>query len=141
MKSWVIHYKNKYPGGRVISGENSLDVYNASGEHCVSLQKGGDGGFHCVSADMGCIDRHDLSPIPKDSRVFKLKDGKIGFDEESESRKDLSKKFAKNGKIQSCEELSKQGFKFDEKQKVLSEPVKAAVVAPQPVKDAEPPQG
>lgn len=123
MKSWYLHYKNKYPGGQVKMSDSGLDVYSASGEHVICMQKDGAGGFKDVSAELGLRDRHDLSPIPKDSRVHKLVDGKVGLDEKAEERKKLASEFLcpeKKDVILSCEELKKHGFEFDEKQNKIS---------------------
>lgn len=124
MMSYIAHYKNKYPGGSVRASDHALDVYTASGEHAVALRKNGAGQWVDESAQYGCSDAHDLSPIPKDSRVHKIVGGKLGFDEHAEERKDKSKSFlcSKGEKVLSCSELSKQGFEFDEKQRLLKKP-------------------
>lgn len=121
MKSLVLHYKNKYPNGRVSFTDSSLDVYSESGEHVVAMRKNGAGQMICVSEEYGLRDRHDLAPIPKDSRVHKLVDGKIAHDEMAEERKKLRDQFIcqKRGDVVlSCADLSKQGMSFDDKQKL-----------------------
>lgn len=92
MKSLVVHYRNKYPKGRVEASEAHLSVYDSKGELRVAMQKDGHGRLICVSEEMGALDRHDLSPIPKDARVYKLhnREGQqpaIGLSEEAEERK------------------------------------------------------
>lgn len=127
MRNIAVHYKNKYPGAVVEYSDDRLDVY--SGEyHLVALRKNGAGQWVDKSEEIGCMERHDLSPIPKDARVFKEVDGKISLDEKADERRSLREKFLSNGKILSCEELSKKGFQFDEKQRLLVAPSKAASV-------------
>lgn len=67
-----VHLKNKYPGGEVYSDENSIDAYDAKGVHRVALRKNGHGQLLDVSAQLGLPDVFDLSPIPKETRAFKL---------------------------------------------------------------------
>lgn len=131
MKSLYVHYKNKYPGGRVVMSDGSLDVYSKSGEHVVALRKNGAGQVVCVSEELGLRDKHCLSPIPKDSRVFKAvsqehKPSKIGKDEKADEREQLAEEFlcpVHGDKVLSCEELEKNhGFKFDEKQRLTEGP-------------------
>lgn len=113
MKSLIVHYRNKYPGGRVHSSESALDVFCAEGRHRVALRRDGNGNMVDVSEELGCEDRHDLAPIPKASRVFKLyADGRIGRDEDAEiqGREAAGKAFADchvggKGKVPSCYEL------------------------------------
>lgn len=101
VRSWQVHYMNKYPGGRVIATDSSLDVYDADGNHRVSLCKNGAGQWACASGDCGAMDGHDLSPLPKEARVHKLqKDGKIGLDEKHEERMEARKALAVKGKIE-----------------------------------------
>lgn len=120
MLSYILHYKNKYPGGLVQSSASGLDVYDAAGNHCVALRRDGSGALVDQSAQLGCKDAHDLSPIPKDSRVFKLsKDGKIVEDEKAPARKTLREAFLKDGKILSCAEFGLEHF--DERQAVRPE--------------------
>lgn len=124
MKSVHIHLKNKYPGGSVIAKEESIDVYNADGEHVVALRKNGAQQMIDVSEEHGLRDKFDLAPIPKDSRVHKLVNGKIGFDNEHKERKEKLKDFLcpeKKDVVLSCAELEeKHGFKFDKEQKLIS---------------------
>ena len=121
-KSWFIHYKNKYPGGSVRMSDASFDVYAASGEHVVALRKDGAGGWSDQSAELGLRDAHDLAPIPKDSRVHKLVDGKVGLSEEHEHREKARGAYVcpdKKDVVLSCDALKKHGFSFDEKQKEI----------------------
>lgn len=108
MKSYHVHYANKYPGGRCSGSENSFDAYDAEGNHCVALRKDGAGQWSDKSEEFGCKDKHDLSPIPKDARYMKLyPDGKIGKSEEHDERKPNAHKYAKEngGKVPSEKEL------------------------------------
>ncbi len=86
MLSWVVHYKNKYPGGKVQASENAIDVYDVQNNHAVALRKNGAGQWVDESEKFGCVDKHCLAPIPKDARVHKVVDGKVGLDEKHEER-------------------------------------------------------
>jgi hypothetical protein len=91
MLSLIVHYKNKYPKGRVEHSESGLRVYDSQGQLRVALEKNGAGQLLCVSERYGALDRHDLSPIPKEARRIKLfgRDGespRIGHSEEYEER-------------------------------------------------------
>ena len=122
MKSLYLHYKNKYPGGQVRTSEQALDVYSASGEHVVALRRDGAGSLVDQSEALGLRDRHDLAPIPKDARVFKLVEGKIGKSEEAAEREKLRDGFLcpeKKDVVLSCKDLEKHGHKFDEKQRAV----------------------
>jgi len=126
MLGWIVHYKNKYPGGRVSTSESAFDVYDAEGNHCVALRKDGAGMWQDRSSDLGCEHAHCLAPIPKDARVHKVIEGKVSFDDKSEERKLAREKFLDDGKIPSCFDLKKAGWDFDEKGRVVSEPKKQA---------------
>lgn len=87
MKSAVVHYKNKYPGSQVHTSENSLNVFSQDGQHLICVEKNGHGQPVDRSAELGLPERHDMSPIPKESRVHKLyANGMIGKSEEFEER-------------------------------------------------------
>jgi hypothetical protein len=124
--SLYVHYKNKYPDGQVHMSESSLDVYSKSGEHVVAMRKNGANQMVCVSEELGLRDCHDLAPIPKDSRLFKIKDGKVSKDEMHDERKKLVGDYLcpmKKDVVLSCDALEKKhGHKFDEKQKLVSKP-------------------
>lgn len=123
MKSLAVHYRNKYPGGHVEQSENSLRAYDAEGKLRVRLEKGGDGMMHDMSEADGLDDRHCLAPIPKDSRIHKVRDGKISRDELADERENLKEEFVdESGRVQSCEELKKQGYEFCPAQKVTRRP-------------------
>lgn len=119
MLSLAVHYMNKYPKGSVDYNDDRLDVKDAQGRHCVALRKDGAGGLADWSEKLGCAHKHDLSPIPKDARLYKVKDGKIAFDEKAEERKKLLEQFMEDGRVLSCEDLSSKGLKFDQKQELL----------------------
>lgn len=133
MKSYVLHYKNKYPKGHVVSSENALDVYDKDGNYCVALRKNGAGQWVDCSEAEGAVDKHDLAPIPKDSRLYKEEPGSakiIKDDKFAEREKKYPKFLDKEGrKIMSCEELKKMGFEFDEKQQLTREPAADAATA------------
>ena len=119
MKQWHVHYMNKYPQGRVHSSDSSMDVFDSEGVHCVALRKDGGGNLVDRSEELGCQDRHDLSPIPKDARLYKVcpKQGHIMKDEKFEERKSKVKDFMIGSKVGSCVEDLKN-MSFDEKQKL-----------------------
>lgn len=119
-KSLQVHYMNKYPGGICEANDAGLRAYDADGKLRVCLQKGGDGGLHDVSEEMGLPDRHDLSPIPKDSRVYKVIGGKIARSEEADEREKSSKQYHRDGRVPSCEELQAEGWKFSKAQEFMS---------------------
>ena len=136
-KSWIAHYMNIY-GGHCESDDNSFRAYDADGKLRVCVQKGGDGGWHDVSEQMGLADRHDLSPIPKDSRIYKVgKNGCIEKDELHEERAGMRDGFAKDGKVLSCEALKAEGLRFDEKQNVIGKIEKKSEPAPVVAKHQE----
>lgn len=130
MKSYTLHYRNKYPKGHVQATENAVDVYDHEGSHCVALRKNGAGQWVDESGAQGCLDKHDLAPIPKDSRLFKeeVKDGaatgRIIKDEKYDERTSKIDKFLDESDrfVMSCEDLKSKGFEFDEKQRCIREP-------------------
>lgn len=108
-----------------MQSDSSLDVYSKSGEHVVALRKNGAGQMVCVSEEYGLRDKHCLSPIPKDSRVFKVNESKVSKDEKADEREQLAESFlcpVHGDKVLSCDELKKHGFGFDEKQRVTDSP-------------------
>lgn len=119
MKQWHVHYMNKYPQGRVSASDSAMDVYDSEGVHCVALRKDGGGNLVDRSEELGCKDRHDLSPIPKDARLYKLdpKSGYIVKDEKFDERKDKVKSFMVGSKVGACKEDLLE-MSFDEKQRL-----------------------
>lgn len=114
MKPYAVHYLNKYPGGRVDYSEDRLDAYDAQGAKRVSLRLGGNGLVADVGAETGAVDKHDLSPIPKNTRVHKLHtNGSVGLDDLAESRREQSAALASDGKILSIEEYKALGHEVD----------------------------
>lgn len=109
--SAAAHYKNKYPGGQVFSLETSIDVYDREGIHVVALRRDGTGRWVCASEQQGCRDRHCLSPLPKDARVWKYtKEGNIAPSEEYRSRSKINWELCEHevggsGKVPSIQEL------------------------------------
>lgn len=131
MKVLAVHYKNKYPGSKVTISDSSLDVYDADGEHRVALRRAGSGQVICQSKEQGALDCHDLSPIPKLARVYKLdKSGAIVEDDQAAARKAARSQFMAKGKVLSCEELEAKGYVFDEKQNVVTAPAAAKKTLP-----------
>jgi len=128
MNPWYVHYKNKWPGGYVSESENSLDVFCAEGIQRVALRKNGAQQWQDESEKYGLAGRHDLAPIPRDARVFKAIDGKLGRDESAADREQAREKFmcSEGLKVLSCEELKARGWEFCPKGNVLREPKQAA---------------
>ena len=146
MLSLVAHYKNKFPGGQVFLREDSLDVHDAAGNHVVALRKNGAGQWSDESVRMGCVGAaivkcekhpsgqkqvggHDLSPIPRDARAWKhySKKGErevLAPAEEHDYRSKAALKMQVGGKILSIAEDEAQGWQFDDKGAVKSEPKK-----------------
>lgn len=135
MKSWIVHYQNKYPGGRVESSDSQMSVYCASGKLRVRLEKNGAGQWLCKSEEHGADDKHCLAPIPKNARARKLyQDGhgiRIGKSEEHQERSSKASSLAVSGRILSIEEYKARGVKFDDAGNALdSAPPAAAQQAP-----------
>ncbi len=108
MKSLIVHYRNKFPGSAVKASDSSFDVYSSEGSHLVSLCKNGAGQWVDQSESLGCESKHDLSPIPRDCRVWKLnRDGMIVKDDQAEARAKVAAEAASKhgGKIPSIAEL------------------------------------
>jgi hypothetical protein len=114
-QAYAVHYKNKFPKSQVKFDDNSLDVYSVDGKHLVAVRKTGAGSIKDASKELGCFECHDLSPIPKMTRAYKLyADGNIGMAEEYRERRDYvidecSK--AIDGKSLVVENCSWGGFK------------------------------
>lgn len=97
MKAYVVHLKNKYPDCIVRSTDSSLDVHAQDGTHVIALRTNAHGQMIDMHEEYGTEEKFDLSPIPKESRAFKLyANGMIGKSEEHEDRKAWSKKNASN---------------------------------------------
>lgn len=130
MINYVVILKNRYPKGKVISSDNSLDVYVGE-DHKVALRKDGAGMWVDRSEELGCSDKWSLAPIPKDARIHKVVNGKVALDPEHKERRGLRGEFMSGDRILSCEELKEKGYRFDEKQRVEKRP--DAKAAPKPV--------
>lgn len=130
-KSWVVHLKNKFPGAKVISSDQAIDVYHQDGTHIVAMRKDGSGMWSDQSEAQGLSERFCLAPIPKDARIHKVQDGKIALDEEHEARGKKGKEFHdEKGKVLSIAELNKQGFAFCDKGRCVARPEKKASQKP-----------
>lgn len=106
MHPYVAHLRNKYPHGHVDFREDSIDAFDAKGVHRVALRKNGAGQMVDVSKDLGLSDVFCLAPIPKEARVHKFKDGKMGLDELAEERMPHALKLAENdGRVPSIKEI------------------------------------
>lgn len=126
MQSWKVHYKNKYPGCSIRESESSFDVYSKSGEHLISVRKNGAGQMLDMSEADGLPERHDLAPIPRDARVFKVMGGKIAHDDKAKAREKAREEFVRGEKVASCDELSQEGYEFSAKGDVSLRPSKKA---------------
>jgi hypothetical protein len=116
MKSFKVHYMNKYPDAHITMSDDALDVYDADGEHRLAMRKNGAGQWVCVSEEMGASDAHDLSPLPKNARRFKLySNGNIGKSEEYVERSQVAAKLMIENKVLSIKEYEKRGQTFDDK--------------------------
>ncbi|NJM09513.1 MAG: hypothetical protein HC883_01035 [Bdellovibrionaceae bacterium] len=114
-KSWIVHLMNVFVGSQVIATETAIDVI-VNGAHHLAMRKDGSGHFYDASEELGLPGLFSLAPIPKEARIYKLKrDGTIGLDELAEERKAIRDVFRckKHGHVLSCDELEKQGFKFE----------------------------
>lgn len=117
MKSLQVHYMNKYPGGSVEASDDKLDVYDVDGVRRLALRKNGGGALVDVSEEQGLPDRHDLSPLPKQARLFKVIGEKIVKDELYSERLQKFEKYCDGSRVMSCEELQKAGkMRFDKDQ-------------------------
>jgi len=156
MLSYLAHYKNKFPGGKVFLREDSLDVYDAGENHVVALRKNGAGQWSDESLAQGCVGvsiaptpkgerghdqpghktqtgGHDLSPIPKECRAWKhyKQDGRewVAPAEEHAERSAAAEEMHEGGKILSCAEYKKRGWKFRDDHSVESAPAEKAAQA------------
>lgn len=120
MKSMHVHYLNKYPDGSVECSDDRLDVYDSKGRHCVALRRDGAGGLQDKSGEFGLPHVHDMSPIPKDARLFKMRDGKLAKDEKFEQRSKVVLDFVEDGRVLSCEQLADKGMRFDRDHSLMS---------------------
>lgn len=112
MKSYIAHYMNKYPGGVVDSdGEMYLRAYDASGRLRVVLANAAGS---CVDrgAMSGAMDKHDLSPIPKDCRVWCDRVNGLEQHQEAKARLEIAMEVAENfdGRVPSVEEICGADF-------------------------------
>lgn len=121
MKSFAVHYKNVFPGGRVEFSESHLDAYDADNIHRIALRVGGGGRVLDKGEELGATDVHDLSPIPKNARVHKLfESGRIGLAEESTERAAIAGKICDDtGKVLSIDAYKKVGVEFDAKGNIV----------------------
>lgn len=105
MKSYYVHCKNKFPTSEVSYSENRLEVYK-DGQLHICLEKNGHGQILDVSKELGLDGEFDLSPIPRDARIYKItKDGKVALDELHEERKAWVAENVKDGVVKSIVEL------------------------------------
>lgn len=112
MKSYVAHYMNKYPGGSVDSdGETYLRAFDAAGKLRVVLGHGA-GSVRDNSKLAGALDCHDLSPIPKDCRVFCDRAEGVERHQEADARSEVAVALAEQfgGKVPSVEEMLGENF-------------------------------
>lgn len=114
MQAIAVHYMNKYPNGQVDYTEDKLDVKCAKGLRRVSLRVTGAGTLKDFSAETGCLDKHDMSPIPKGARIFKLNSvGIITLDEKHEERAKGLADLVKDGKVLAINEYDSKVFDVD----------------------------
>lgn len=112
MKPYVAHYMNKYPNGTVDSdGETYLRAYDAKGKLRVVLGEAA-GSVQDRSKALGCPDSHDLSPIPKDTRVWCDKSEGIERHQDADARQVIAEAVAAqyDGRVPSVEEMAGDHF-------------------------------
>ena len=141
MNPYQVHYMNKYPKGKVEANESSLRAYSSKGLLLVALVLA-NGVWLDVSKQQGAAHGHDLSPIPKQARVWKLnKEGHVIKDERHKEReRELSKFLADDGEtVQSMEVLAALKdendaplWQFDKAGEVQREPKALAAAAEAP---------
>lgn len=120
-KSFVVHYKNKYPTATIDHSDNHLRVISAKGEILVSIKRGGGGVLvDCQNEDFA-RDPHDLSPLPKNTRVYKLTaDHSFAKDELATEREPVAKRlFETYGKVPSIDECKKLKLELDYRDQVV----------------------
>lgn len=116
MLPFVVHYKNKYPGCHIDHSEDHLNVYDQEGNLQVAIKRGGGGALVDLGEQLGAADKHDVSPIPKNTRVYKLTaDNKIQLDEKHAERRLVAKALAGEfgGKVPCIKSLKDKGYEFD----------------------------
>lgn len=115
MLSFVAHYKNKFPGARIEFSEENLNVYSSVGVLLIALSRGGGGVLVDQGKTLGALYSHCLSPIPKNTRVFKLTtENCIALDEKSAERAPVADKLvAAHGRVPSIAELEALGYEFN----------------------------
>jgi hypothetical protein len=120
-RSFVVHYKNKYPNATIDHGDNHLRVVYAKGEVLVSIKRGGGGVILDCQKEDFARDPHDLSPIPKNARVYKLTgEHTIEKDELAAEREPIAKKLAETyGKVPSLVECKTLKIEVDFQDKVV----------------------
>jgi hypothetical protein len=126
MKAYAAHYGNKHPGGTVEYDDSKLTAFDHKGRKRVHLVLGGNGDIVDRSKEVGALDSHCLSPIPKNSRAMKLyKDGTIGESEEHAERLALAKAIAVDGKVLSIDEYKKMPELFQVDGDIVTKKVKS----------------
>lgn len=106
MKSLLVHLKNKYPECLVQASGSSISVIGEGNELLCELRKGAHGAYEDVQHEVGARDAFDLSPIPKESRLWKLdKEGNVRRDELHDERKEKVKEILKGDKVPSIKEI------------------------------------
>lgn len=120
-KGFVVHYRNKYPTATINHDDNHLKVVSPKGEVLVSIKRGGGGVILDCQKEDFARDAHDLSPIPRNTRVYKLTgEHTIEKDELAEEREPVSKKlFETYGKIPSIAECKNLKLDLDFRDQVV----------------------
>lgn len=110
MRHLLPHYANKYGLENVECTDSQLKAYR-NGRLSVLIEKDGAGNLQDRSEEFGLPDRHDLAPIPKDGRLYKMKDGKLAKDELHDERKPKREALLKDGRLPSEAELEQDAKK------------------------------
>ena len=124
MNSYVVHLKNKFPGGRVAETETAIDAFDKAGIHQVAMRKNGAGQWVDKSKEVGAAGEFDLAPIPRDARVHAVTSEGRGLHVDAEKRKKARGKFEEKNRILSMKELEEKGWRFNDKGEVSGEPSK-----------------
>lgn len=117
MRPYIAHYRNKYPGGEVDSdGESYLRAYDAKGRLRVVLANAV-GSVVDQKSVVGCMDAHDLSPLPKDCRVWCNRSSGLERHAEADAREKVAEKIAAefDGRVPGVEEICGEEFQNSHK--------------------------
>ena len=129
MLSILVHLYNVFFMHVVqVVGDSIQVLERTSGKLLIFVGKNAHGQYVDMGEMYGAKMRLDMSPIPRDARVFKLGNAGVIKDDQSEDRKKMREAFVKDGFVQSIAALKKQEWDFDDKGRVITRPVVEAVL-------------